>query len=654
MKKLFTYLVGIIALAGAFTACNVKESEDTAVLGLNIKVFAPTKVVSGSQMTISGTGFTDVTEVVFPEAVTVTNFQKVSDGMIKVTVPAGVAAEGGNIIVRNEAGEEAVSRLPMTVGNPVITGYSKQPGESIQGGELLTIYGKDLEFITSVELLNKDGNPVVIPDSQFYRKGTSTVIIIVPKNVYEGTFTGKVNTVNGKEFNMPELAYEPAAEGGGWVKVKKPFWTNEDPDGNGKVAWNGTYRFALEGNDANDECIAELPADVWEKVKTGTFYISFQPVADWYQVRVTNGWWDTQWQGADNDFSPNNMADQIIDNEDGTYYIEINFGNDPIVATLDEKHLLFTGDGYMPLELYFIEEEWQEGGEGHMEIVKTPLWTNEDPEGNGKVAWNGTYRFALEGHDGNNECIAELPEDSWNIIKTSTFYLRFQPVADWYQVRVTNGWWDTQWQGADNDFSPNNMADLIIDNGDGTFYIEINFGDDPIVATLDEKHLLFTGDGYIPLEIYTAEEKWVGGGGQSGPKEVPFWTNEDPDGNGKVAWNGTYRFALEGNDGNNECIAELPADVWEKVKTSTFYVQFVVNADWYQVRITNGWWDTQWQGADNDFSPNNMADQIIDNGDGTFHIEINFGDDPIVGTLDEKHLLFTGDGYTPMKLYFLE
>ena len=57
-------------------------------------------------------------------------------------------------------------------------------------------------------------------------------------------------------------------------------------------------------------------------------------------------------------------------------------------------------------------------------------------------------------------------------------------------------------------------------------------------------------------------------------------------------------------------------------------------------------------GKDNDFAPWNMADRIIDNGDGTYYIEINFGDDPLVGTLDEKHLLFTGDGYTPLKLYF--
>lgn len=95
-------------------------------------------------------------------------------------------------------------------------------------------------------------------------------------------------------------------------------------------------------------------------------------------------------------------------------------------------------------------------------------------------------------------------------------------------------------------------------------------------------------------------------------------------------------------------------DTWDVVKNGTFYLQFKVDADWYQIRVTNGWWDTQWLGAENDFSPNNMADKIIDNGDGTYYLEIHFGDDPIVETLDQKHLLFTGSGYTPLKLYYYE
>ena len=206
------------------------------------------------------------------------------------------------------------------------------------------------------------------------------------------------------------------------------------------------------------------------------------------------------------------------------------------------------------------------------------------------------------------------------------------------QIRVTNGWWDTQWL---SDFQPGN--ERLTDNGDGTWTLEINLSDaDAFVATLLEKHILFTGDRYTPLEIYFKEEVWVDGGGESGSNETVFWENS---GAGAVSWNGTYRFALDGHDGNNECIAQFPQDVWDKIKTSTFYL--VVEATDPQIRVTNGWWDTQWK---SDFQPGNEL--LTDNGDGTWTLEINIAGDPLVDTIDEKHILFTGDRFTPVKLYF--
>jgi hypothetical protein len=368
--------------------------------------------------------------------------------------------------------------------------------------------------------------------------------------------------------------------------------------------------------------------------------MQYRPAGDSYQIRVTTGWWSVQWLGADNDIAPWNMAERIMDNGDGSYYIEINFDGDPIVDALDDQHLLFTGSGYTPMELYFEEEIWIDGP-GEQE-VKTSVWTNDNPDGNGAVNWNGTYRFGKDGADGNNECIATFPEDVWNRIKTETFYMRYRPAGDSYQIRVTTGWWSVQWLGADNDIAPWNMAERIIDNGDGTYYIEINFGDDPIVESLDAQHLLFTGSGYTPLEIYFIDIV-SGGGGGGGSNETVFW--EGNGSAGAVSWNGIYRFALEGHDYNNECIGEFPQDVWDKIKTSTFYL--VVEATDPQIRVTNGWWDTQWK---TDFQPGNEL--LTDNGDGTWTLEINIADDPLAGTIDEKHILFTGDRFTPLKLYF--
>ena len=628
MKKLFTYFCVLLTLAltGTFSAC-IDPVEGPEDLGLNIKVFFPTKVVPGVQMTINGSGFSNVKEIVFPDNVTVTNFQLVSDDMIRVTAPAGFSTEGGKLILRS-SDDQVESRLPLTLGKTVISGYSKQEGESIGGGEQLTIYGQDLEFISGVELLDADGNPSLITDASFYRKGTSSVIIYIPKKVYEGTFVGKVYTFDGRVFDMPELSYTPAAEGGHWEKVRTTIWKNDGS--HGAVNWDGVYRFGLDGNDGNNECIATFPEDIWNGIKSGTFYMLAQG-SDWVQMRITTGWWSTTWTG--DDIMTGN--ERIIDNGDGTYYIEINFEGDPILDLLDAQHLLLTGSGYTPLELYFEEEIWVDGGSsGPEEVV---FWQNDGSHG--AVNWDGVYRFGLDGNDGNNECITTFPEDIWNGIKTGTFYMLAQG-SDWVQMRITTGWWSTTWTG--DDIMTGN--ERIIDNGDGTFTIAINFDGDPILDLLDAQHLLLTGSGYTPLELYFEEEIWVDGG-SSGPEEVVFWQNDGS--HGAVNWDGVYRFGLDGNDGNNECITTFPEDIWSVIKNGTFYM-LAQGSDWVQMRITTGWWSTTWTG--DDIMTGN--ERIIDNGDGTYYIEINFEGDPILDVLDAQHLLLTGSGYTPLKLYY--
>ena len=272
-----------------------------------------------------------------------------------------------------------------------------------------------------------------------------------------------------------------------------------------------------------------------------------------------------------------------------------------------------------------------------MEFVKTDIWKGDA----GAVSWSGQYRFALEGHDGNNECIAEIPQDIWDKMKAETFYMDIQATDP--QVRVTTGWWDPSWNVGD--IQPGN--ERLIDNEDGTWTVVINLSEDQtFVAALDERHLLFTGDRYTPIEIYFAEEVWVDDGGDGG-KEVVFWENG---GSEAVGWNGIYRFGLDGHDGNNECIATFPQDVWDKIKGGTFYMTASIdNADWYNVRVTTGWWDPNWNvgdiGKDNEM--------IVVNDDGTFTIELTLGvDATFVDALDDRHLLFTGEGYTPQKLFF--
>ena len=531
MKNIFKFFRAFltVVLAASLTGCLAEDQLESADEGLNIKVFFPTKVVKGQPMTINGGGFSDVTEIVFPgteEGIVVTDFQIVSNGMIRVDAPAGISAEGGHILVRTEAGEQAESPLPLTLGNTDITGYSADGSVPVDGGSQITIYGTDLEFITGVELLDADGNPALIEDKLFNRKGTSNVIFTVPKKVFEGKFQGKVYTIDGKTFLMPELEYKPASDGGYWETVETVLWENADPEGVGSVSWSGQYRFGLEGKDGNNECIATFPAETWDIIKNGTFILKFAPAADAYQIRATTGWWSFDGDGA---YDIHGGDERIIDNGDGTFSLAYTISEEPLKSgiydLIDDQHLLFTGSGYTPLAIVVTEEVWVPGG-GTVEIVRTSIWKNDGSVG--AASWSAhIYRFGMEGADANNECIATIAPELWEKMKTTPFNVQVQPAGDWWQIRMLDGWWSIGNDEA-NDISPN-TPDKFVDNGDGTYTFVVDLQsypnpDTPLASVVDAQHLLFAGDGFIILEMYWEEEVIVPGGGA--PTEVVLWEGE--------------------------------------------------------------------------------------------------------------------------------
>ena len=213
MKKIFNHIgmVLSVALLGLAAACTPKEINELDAAGLSVKVFFPTKVVAGQPMTVNGTGMADVREVVFPGGVSVSNIEHVGNGMIRLTAPAGISSAGGKLVVRT-ADDQAESKEDLTVGNTVVSGFSKMDGEELTGGEQLTVFGTDLEFICRAELFDTDGNPLILEDEVFYRKGTSTVILNIPEKILDGTWIGKLFTYDGKEIALPELNYK---RGGG-------------------------------------------------------------------------------------------------------------------------------------------------------------------------------------------------------------------------------------------------------------------------------------------------------------------------------------------------------------------------------------------------------------------------------------------------------
>ena len=625
MKHIINYLstlLAVVLIGTTLTACSEDDSNGSANVGLGIKAVFPTKVVTNQPLTINGSGLDGVTEIEFPGGTKVTNFEIVGNDMIRVTTPSGIPANGGKLVVRT-ANDQAESPFALTVGNTSVTGFSKQEGETATGGDLIEVYGSDLEFINNVELLDAEGVPQLIDHKDFYRKGTNKMIFRVPqKNIFKGTFVGILHTYDGQNIPMPELAYEPGSSGGHWDTVKTIIWKN---DGSlGEINWSSDYRFAPESNSTGEECYT-VPQDVWEKMKSETFFVTVK--GDNPQIRVTTGWWSTNLTA--DDIMPGNEL--LTDNGDGTWTLEVTLSNaSDLFALLDEQHLLFTGSGYTVEDIYFAEEIWvPDGGE---QEVKVPIWTNGGSLG--EINWSSDYRFAPESNSTGEECYT-VPQDIWERMKSETFYATIK--GDNPQIRITTGWWSTNLTA--DDIMPGN--DLLTDNGDGTWTVKVNLSDSPdLLELLDAQHLLFTGSGYSVEEIYFIEIVAGGGGGSS---DIVIWQGDGSA--GAVSWSSTYRFSNTDSSTGEEIYA-IPMDQWEVIKTGTFFLD--LQSDDPQIRVTTGWWSITWTGEDI-FAGN---EHLKDNGDGTWTLEINLTGDPILDSIDVEHLLFTGDRFTPLKLYY--
>ena len=651
MKNIFKFFRAflMVAFAAFLTGCLAEDQLESADVGLHVKVVFPTKVVAGQPMTINGSGFSEATEIVFPGEIAVTDFQIVSNDMIRVTAPKGIAAEGGKILVRTAEGD-AESPLPITLGKTVISGYSVTEGQEVSGGSQITIYGTDLEFVKAVELLDADGNPALIEDKTFVRKSTSNIIFTVPKKVYEGTFAGKVYTLDEQMFNMPELTYKPAADGGYWETQKIMIWENDGTYG--QIAWSSDYRFALEGTNGNgDAIVAEIPAYIWSILKDGTFYMTISG-GDAYQIRINTGWWSFDGDGV---YDIHNGDERLVDNGDGTFTLAVTMSEEPLKSGIydlvDAQHLLFTGTGYTIHNLYYTEDVWVPGGA--VEIVRTSIWKNDGSVG--AAAWAGSpYRFGMEGMDGNNECVATIAPDVWEKMKTTPFKVQVQPATEGgaWQIRVLDGWWSVG-NDASGALDFTASSEGMVDNGDGTFTFELDVKthpspDTPLVDIIDAQHLLFAGDGFIISELYWEEEVLVpGGGGQ--PAEVVVWEN---DGSFPACnWGGHYRFGLEGMDSLGECAATFPQDVWDRLKSAPFNILIQPVGDWFSIRVMDGWWSVgNDQSGARDLTP--QTEGVVNNGDGTFVVPISLPDD-LLPVIDAQHLLFSGGEYTILKIYYV-
>ncbi|MEM7343205.1 MAG: IPT/TIG domain-containing protein, partial [Chloroflexota bacterium] len=170
-----TGLINVINPAGS----DLSTENFIVLVEPQVSGLSPTDGLPGDVVTITGNGFTGVSNVTF-NGLSGTNLTIVSDNEIQVTVPAGVT--NGLIGVINPAGSDLSSESFIRLVQPQISGFSPT---SSPAGDVVTLTGSGFTGVTSVTFNGVTGTGLtVVSDNE--------IQVTVPAN---GT-TGLIGVTN--------------------------------------------------------------------------------------------------------------------------------------------------------------------------------------------------------------------------------------------------------------------------------------------------------------------------------------------------------------------------------------------------------------------------------------------------------------------------
>ncbi|NBU31556.1 MAG: hypothetical protein EBS36_00050 [Actinobacteria bacterium] len=172
-----TGLVNVITPAGSA----LNTTRISVVKPAQIASFAPTHGLAGAAVTITGSGFTGATKVLF-NGMAASSFRVVNDST--VTAISAATASTGTISVINLAGT-AVSNSNYLVDIPAPTITSISP-LSVKVGSAVTITGKNFIGVTSVKLGNLNLQPRVI--------SATSIVVGIPFGASTGNIAVTTNS----------------------------------------------------------------------------------------------------------------------------------------------------------------------------------------------------------------------------------------------------------------------------------------------------------------------------------------------------------------------------------------------------------------------------------------------------------------------------
>ena len=189
MKKLLYALMAVCTLLLAAVSCSEDNQLDTNQYqgGVSLNAFGPSPVARGGQIRFVGSGLNQITSVVFPGGIEVTDITVLSERSIMVTVPKD-GPEVGRIELKY-AGGSLFTSSDITYTEPI--SIDKLTPAKVKAGDLLTIEGDYLNLMNAVVFAVGD----TIFEDQFQEHSRYKIALFVSETAQ----TGRVAVSDGEQ-----------------------------------------------------------------------------------------------------------------------------------------------------------------------------------------------------------------------------------------------------------------------------------------------------------------------------------------------------------------------------------------------------------------------------------------------------------------------
>lgn len=431
---LMQFSLQLLFFAFTFIACNNEDKQLGEDGELSIKYLYPKIVEPGQVLSITGTGFSSVSEVYFAGDVVATSIQKVGLNQIDVVVPDGI--QDGPVTLKGEQGS-VVSETQVRVAAPAVSVV--YPTE-VKTGEVLFIKGTDLKNIDQVVF----PDDVIVNAVDFVRKNDVELQVKVPKGTIDGSGIVKVVSKGGKIINAGEVAITVVDEpvGGDVIRIS---------------LFEGSFDIGNWSADLMMPC-SLLTSDV---VAGAKFVIEYEIQNSGAQLKVKRS--NNQNSTFDNSI-PNGWG---IDLPDGSssFDFEITQGDLDFMAEQVDDNIVIQGKNAIIKKVYIEVEK-------PAEII---LFEGDFDIGN----WSADLLISNEGFA--------------QVTAGSTFMIEYEMKDTWAQLKVKRS--NSQNSTFENS-TPNGWG-IDLSEGSTSFGFEITQGDLDFIAGLPGDDLAIQGSNAV-------------------------------------------------------------------------------------------------------------------------------------------------------------